>query len=69
MSKSHIDNPDDALLVFEVTDEALERACGPCDGANPTLVGTYCFTCPVGIDLDATLLGVPRSFLAGFSQL
>jgi hypothetical protein len=54
MSKPHIDYPDDAILVSEVTDEALERACSPCDGAAATLVGTYCLTCPAETYLGAT---------------
>ena len=29
-------------------DEALERAGDACDGGVPTLLGTYCFTCPLG---------------------
>jgi hypothetical protein len=57
MSKSRTDCPDETLVVSEITDEALERAGCPCDAAVPTLVGTYCFTCPVGIGLDVTLLG------------
>ena len=31
---------------FEISDEELERASGACDGGVPTLIGTYCFTCP-----------------------
>ena len=45
MSKSdfhEIDRP----IAFDVPDEDLERAGGACEENIPTLVGTYCFTCP-----------------------
>jgi hypothetical protein len=42
----------DATLDCEISDEALERASGIYFGV-PTLVGTYCFTCPVANPHDA----------------
>jgi hypothetical protein len=44
----HQDRSDEAILISEVTDDALERACFPCGGGVPTIFGTYCFTCPAG---------------------
>jgi hypothetical protein len=37
---------DDRPTFFDVSDEELERASGVCDEGVPTLIGTYCFTCP-----------------------
>jgi hypothetical protein len=45
MGDHHPERSDEAVFIPDVTDEALERAGGPSD-AVPTLVGTYCFTCP-----------------------
>ena len=46
MSKPDFDNSDEEPIFFDVSDEDLERASGPCNGSIPTLAGTYCFTCP-----------------------
>jgi hypothetical protein len=48
MSKSDLNDVDERPFFFDVSDEALERAGDPCDGGVPTLLGTYCFTCPLG---------------------
>ncbi len=40
------DRTDEATLTDEVSDEALEGACGARAGAAPTLLNnSYCFTC------------------------
>lgn len=44
-SKSSRDDANEEIF-FSVSDEALERTCGSHDASLPTLVGTYCFTCP-----------------------
>lgn len=46
MRQSVCNDADEEAIFFGVSDEALERACGPWDASVPTLVGTYCFTCP-----------------------
>jgi hypothetical protein len=48
MSKSNFYEADEEPILFDVSDEDVERASGACDGGVPTLVGTYCFTCPSG---------------------
>lgn len=48
MSKSDLNDADERPIFFDVSDEALERAGDACDGGVPTLLGTYCFTCPLG---------------------
>lgn len=53
-SKSRCDDADEETF-FSVSDEALERACGSHDASLPTLVGTYCFTCPTGQDIEMRL--------------
>jgi hypothetical protein len=47
MSRSDLNDGDEVPIFFDVSDEDLERASGACDGIVPTLLGTYCFTCPV----------------------
>lgn len=46
MSKSVCNDTDDEAIFFDVSDDALERAGGSGDAIAPTLIGTYCFTCP-----------------------
>jgi hypothetical protein len=48
MSKSDFYEADEEPIFFDVSDEDVERASCACDGSVPTLVGTYCFTCPSG---------------------
>jgi hypothetical protein len=36
----------ESAVIDEISDEDLEAAAGAPAGAVPTLVGTYCFTCP-----------------------
>jgi hypothetical protein len=65
MSKSDFSEADEEPIFFDVSDDDLERASGACDGSVPTLVGTYCFTCPsgprdrevTGNDISASPLG------------
>ena len=46
MSNSVCNDANDEAIVLGTSDEALERAGGSCDAGSPTLIGTYCFTCP-----------------------
>ena len=50
MNKSDVHEADEDPIFFDVSDDDLERAGGACEGGVPTLVGTYCFTCPSGQD-------------------
>lgn len=50
MSTYVIDSKQEAICL-DVSDDDLERASGACDGSMPTLVGTYCFTCPAGQEM------------------
>jgi hypothetical protein len=36
----------ESAVIDEISDEDLEAAAGVPVGAVPTLLGTYCFTCP-----------------------
>jgi hypothetical protein len=36
----------ESAVIDEISDEDLEAAAGAPLGAVPTLLGTYCFTCP-----------------------
>ena len=54
MSKSDLNDADERPIFFDVSDEALERAGDACDGGVPTLLGTYCFTCPLGQETRLT---------------
>jgi hypothetical protein len=36
----------EGTVIDEISDEDLEAAAGVPVGAVPTLLGTYCFTCP-----------------------
>jgi hypothetical protein len=47
MSKSDLNDADEGPIFFDISDDALERAGDACVGGVPTLVGTYCFTCPL----------------------
>jgi hypothetical protein len=51
MSKSNFNDADEELLLFYVSDDDLERASVACNGGVPTLVGTYCMTCPAGQEI------------------
>ena len=37
----------ESAVIDEISDEDLEAAAGAPVGAVPTLLGTYCFTCPL----------------------
>jgi len=50
-SKSNFNDADGELLLFLVSDDDLERASVAYNGGVPTLVGTYCMTCPVGQEI------------------
>ena len=52
LSASGCNKADEETIFFDVCDEALERACGSCDASIPTLLGTYCFTCPAGNEIE-----------------
>ena len=41
------DRPEDEILTYEVSDEALEAAAGSKQGANYTLACTYFNFCPI----------------------
>jgi hypothetical protein len=47
MSEPEFDDVDEGRILFDASDEDLERAASACAGGVPTLLGTYCFTCPV----------------------
>jgi len=53
MSKSNFNDADEELLLFYVSDDDLERASVTYNGGVPTLVGTYCMTCPVGQEITS----------------
>jgi hypothetical protein len=53
MGKFDGNDAKEETIFFDVSDEALERACGPRDANIPTLVGTYCLTCPAGQEFDS----------------
>lgn len=44
--KPDFDDVNEESIFFDVSDEDLERATGAGDEVVPTLIGTYCFTCP-----------------------
>lgn len=44
--KSDFDDVNEEPIFFDISDEDLERATSAGDGVVPTLIGTYCFTCP-----------------------
>lgn len=44
--KLDFDDVSEEPIFFDVSDEDLERATGAGDEVVPTLIGTYCFTCP-----------------------
>ena len=45
-SKPDFDDIAEESIFFDASDEDLERATCARDGSVPTLIGTYCFTCP-----------------------
>jgi len=53
MSKSGRDDAEQVAIFFEDSDETIEHAGGSRDTGVPTLVGTYCFTCPSGQEVRA----------------
>lgn len=44
--KRDFDDVNEESIFFDVSDEDLERATAAGDEIVPTLIGTYCFTCP-----------------------
>ena len=51
MNKSNFNDADEELMLFYVSDDDLERASVAYNGGVPTLVGTYCMTCPVAQEI------------------
>jgi hypothetical protein len=51
MSSSEFNDADESPIFSDVSDEDLERAGSGCDAGVPTLLGTYCFTCPLGEEI------------------
>ena len=49
--KSNFNDADEELMLFYVSDDDLERASVAYNGGVPTLVGTYCMTCPVAQEI------------------
>lgn len=51
MNMSGLADSKEESTSVDVSDEDLERASGDFHGNVPTLVGTYCFTCPTGQEI------------------
>lgn len=67
MSKLGCNDSDEVSIVVDVPDEALERAAGIRDAGMPTLLGTYCFTCPARQEVGGLIiLRTEAGHAAGF---
>jgi hypothetical protein len=51
MSKPDCNDIDHVAMLFLISDDELERAGGGYDEQVPTLVGTYCLTCPAEMEI------------------